>query len=37
MNEGGALWLAATNLIIWTGIFLYLLRLEQKLRRKEKD
>lgn len=37
MNEGGALWLAAVNLVTWTGLFLYLLRLEGKLRQKEKD
>ena len=35
MNEGGVLCLAAVNLIIWTGLFLYLLGLERKLRRKE--
>ncbi len=37
MNEGGVLWLAAVNLIIWTGLFLYLLGLERKLRRKEDE
>ena len=29
----GTLWLAAVNLIIWTGLFLYLLRIESKLDR----
>jgi CcmD family protein len=33
MNEGGVLWLAAVNLIIWTGLFLYLLGLEGKIAR----
>jgi len=29
-------WIVAINLIIWSGIFLYLLRLGSKLRRLEK-
>lgn len=29
----GMLWLAAVNLTIWTGLFLYLLRIERKLDR----
>ncbi len=37
MNEGGVIWLAAVNLIIWTGLFFYLLSLERKIRRQEKD
>ena len=37
MNEGGILWVAATNLIIWTGLFLYLLSLERKIRQREKE
>ncbi|MEM1206137.1 MAG: CcmD family protein [Acidobacteriota bacterium] len=37
MNQDGTLWLAAVNLIIWTGLFLYLLSLEKKIGRKEKD
>ncbi len=28
-------WIVAINLIIWTGLFLYLLRLSSKLRRLE--
>ena len=27
----GILWVAAANLVIWTGIFLYLMRLERRL------
>lgn len=30
-------WILAVNLVIWTGIFLYLLRLNRKLRDLEKD
>jgi CcmD family protein len=43
MNSSGAGvgdingWILAVNLIIWTGIFLYLLRLNRKLRDLEKD
>jgi CcmD family protein len=37
MEQGGLIWLATTNLIIWTGLFLYLLRIERKLREKEKN
>ncbi len=37
MNEGGVLWVVAVNLIIWSGLFLYLLGLERKIRRREKD
>ena len=37
MNEGGVMWVAAVNLIIWTGLFLYLLSLERKVRHREKD
>ena len=37
MNDGGLLWLAGTNLIIWTGLFLYLLRIERKIRDKENE
>jgi CcmD family protein len=28
----GILWVAAANLVIWTGLFLYLMRLERRLR-----
>jgi len=31
LANDGTLWLAAVNLIIWTGLFLYLLRIERKL------
>jgi CcmD family protein len=34
---GGNEWILAVNLIIWTGLFLYLLRLGRKLRDMEKD
>ena len=30
--SGGPGWLMAVNLLIWTGIFLYLLRLDRRLR-----
>ncbi len=30
-------WLAAANLIIWTGLFLYLLRIERKINDREKQ
>lgn len=35
MNDGGLMWLAAVNLIIWTGLFLYLLRIDRKIGREE--
>jgi CcmD family protein len=35
--EGGIGWVAAVNLVIWTGLFLYLLRLEAKVRDLEKE
>ena len=31
------MWVAAVNLIIWTGLFLYLLKLERKVSQREKD
>jgi CcmD family protein len=34
---GGIGWVVAVNLVIWTGIFLYLLRLNRKLRDMEKE
>ena len=37
MGEGGMIWLAAVNLLIWSGLFLYLLRIDRKLGDKEKD
>jgi CcmD family protein len=37
MNFEGNLWVAAANLIIWSGIFLYLLALERKIARREDD
>lgn len=37
MLDNGLLWLALTNLIIWTGLFLYLLRVERAIGRKEDE
>ncbi len=37
MNQGGVLWVAVVNLITWTGLFLYMLSLERKIRQREKD
>jgi CcmD family protein len=34
--SGGSGWIVAVNLIIWTGIFLYLVRLNRRLRDMEK-
>lgn len=33
MIEGGIGWVVAVNLIVWTGLFLYLLRLQRRLDR----
>jgi CcmD family protein len=35
--EGTLGWVVAVNLVIWTGLFLYLLRLNRKLRDLEKS
>jgi len=35
--DGGIVWLAAANVVVWTGLFLYLLRLGRKLEEKEKE
>ncbi|HEX9942900.1 MAG TPA: CcmD family protein [Thermoanaerobaculia bacterium] len=37
MASGGIAWVVAVNLIIWTGLFLYLLRLGKRLREMEKE
>jgi CcmD family protein len=37
MDLGVNGWIVAVNLIIWTGLFLYLLRLGKGLRRAERD
>ncbi|HSM51952.1 MAG: CcmD family protein [Thermoanaerobaculia bacterium] len=37
MNDGTNWALVAVNLIIWSGIFLYLLRLQRQLDRTEND
>lgn len=33
--DGGLTWLMAVNLLVWTGLFLYVLRLHRQLRRLE--
>lgn len=35
--SGGDGWVVAVNLIIWTGLFLYLLRLDRRLREIERE
>jgi len=35
--SGGDIWIVAVNLIIWTGLFLYLLRLDRRLREMERE
>jgi CcmD family protein len=35
MNDG-ILWVAAANLVIWTGLFLYLLRLDRRVKASER-
>jgi CcmD family protein len=37
MVTGGIGWVAAVNLVIWTGLFLYLLRLWRRVRDLEKE
>jgi CcmD family protein len=37
MVDGGLGWVVAVNLVIWTGLFLYLLRLQKRLRDTEKE
>ena len=32
MIEGGIGWVAAVNVIVWTGLFLYLLRLRSRVK-----
>jgi CcmD family protein len=34
---GGPVWVTAVNLVIWTGIVLYLVRLDRKVEELEKD
>jgi CcmD family protein len=34
---GGPAWVTAVNLVIWTGIVLYLVRLDRKVEELEKD
>jgi CcmD family protein len=37
MGNGGIGWVVAVNLVIWTGLFVYLLRLGKRLRELEKE
>jgi CcmD family protein len=37
MRSGALTWVLGVNLVIWTGIFLYLLHLDRKLRKLEKQ
>jgi CcmD family protein len=37
MTGGSIGWVLAVNLVIWTGLFLYLLRLESHVRNLEKE
>jgi len=32
----GIVWVAAANVVVWTGLFLYVWRLDRRLRDKEK-
>jgi CcmD family protein len=34
---GGPMWVTAVNLVIWTGIFLYLLRLDRRVSDLERE
>jgi CcmD family protein len=34
---GGLAWVTAVNLVIWTGLFVYLLRLARRISELEKD
>jgi len=34
---GGLAWVTAVNLVIWTGLFVYLLRLARRVSELEKD
>lgn len=35
MTTNGIVWVMAANLVVWTGLFLYLLRLDRRLRERE--
>lgn len=37
MIDGGIGWIAIVNVMIWTGLFFYLLRLDRRLSEREKD
>jgi CcmD family protein len=34
---GGPLWIVAVNLVIWTGLFLWIFRLDRKIRDLERE
>jgi len=36
-TANASVWIVAVNLVIWTGLFLYLLRLGKRLRELEKE
>ena len=35
MTANGIVWVVAANLVVWTGLFLYLLRLDRRLSERE--
>lgn len=37
MNFEGNIWVAVVNIMIWSGLFLYLLAIERRLKRREDD
>ena len=37
MYANGILWVVAANLVVWTGLFLYLLRLDKLARRRGEE
>jgi CcmD family protein len=37
MDNSALAWVAGVNLVIWTGLFLYLLRLGKRVREMEKE
>ena len=37
MPEDSILWVVTVNLVIWTGLFLYLLKIEKQLHKMEND
>ena len=37
MTANGIVWVMAANLVVWTGLFLYLLRLDRRLRERRQE